>query len=194
MKEKDVSAEESLEIIQSMIALSREKLQQTGFHFILWGILVSVASILQYLCVSQNWSLFPHYWVWPVITIMGSITTFLYEYRRAKSGYTKTKFGRIYGFLWLGFAVTLITTIVLSVANDLQPVPFILSITGLAVFVSGIIYNFIPLILGAFVFWGAAVGCLFFTPLDQLLLNAGALVVGYIIPGILLGKKNVSAA
>jgi hypothetical protein len=194
MKEKDLSAEESFEIIQSMISLSREKLHQTGFHFILWGILVAMASIVQFLMIKQDWTLFPSFWVWPGISVIGGIIAFLYEYNRSKTGRSQSKFDRIYMFLWLGFGVTLVTTIVISVANNLPPVPFILSITGLAVFVSGIIYRFTPLILGSVIFWGAAVGSLFLSPLDQLLLNAGALILGYIIPGILVGKKYVSAA
>ena len=194
MKEKDVSAEESFEIIQNMISLSREKLHQTGFHFILWGILVAITSILQFLIIQQDWTLFPSYWVWPGMSLIGGIIAFTYEHNRSKKGRSQSKFDRIYMFLWLGFGVTLITTIVISVANHLSPVPFILSITGLAVFVSGIIYRFPPLIIGAIVFWAAAIGSLFLSPLDQLLLNAGALICGYIIPGILVGKKYVSTS
>lgn len=194
MKEKDISAEESFEIIQRMIALSRDKLSQTGFHFILWGILVAFASLLQYFMNTQNWFTFPSYWVWPVITLIGTPIAFIYEFRKGKSGRAKSKSDTIYVFLWLGFAVTLITTIIISVVSQVQPVPFVLSVTGLAVFVSGIIYRFTPLVLGALVFWIAAICCPLLNANDQLLLNSVALILGYIIPGILVGRKYVSKA
>lgn len=192
MNDKELSAEESLKVIQSMISLSREKIKQTGFHFILWGILVAIASLAQYCMVRFEWKAFPSYWVWPLMSIIGGVMAFTYEKRRSRSVRTTSRFDRVYIFLWLGFGITLITTIAISVANQLQPVPFILSITGLAVFISGVLFKFTPLILGAILFWLAAIVCLFLSPLNQLLLNAGVIALGYIIPGILLGKNYVS--
>lgn len=46
--EKELSADKSLEIIQSMIATAKNNLTDDGFHFLLWGVLVIAASLGQY--------------------------------------------------------------------------------------------------------------------------------------------------
>lgn len=194
MKEKEISTEESIEIINQMISLSREKLSQSGFHFILWGILVALASVFQYLINEYQIFELSSNGIWPIVPLIGVPTAFFYELRRNKKSVAQGKFDRLYNFVWLGFGITLILIITFSVASKTNPIPYILSITGLAVLISSIIYDFLPLKIGAVVFWLAALLTLFVSDNQQLLLNAAALVLGYIIPGILFSRKNVSAA
>ena len=47
-QEKSLSHTESLAIIQNMIATAKNNLTDNGFHFMLWGTLVILASISQY--------------------------------------------------------------------------------------------------------------------------------------------------
>jgi hypothetical protein len=63
-------------------------------------------------------------------------------------------------------------------------------ITGFAVFMSGVILKFKPLIYGSFVFWLGSFGY-YFMPSNslQLLIFAVSVSLGYIIPGILLRKQ-----
>jgi hypothetical protein len=61
---------------------------------------------------------------------------------------------------------------------------------GFAVFIAGVVLKFKPLILGAVVFWISSF--LYFYVGEssaQLLVFAGSVVLGYIIPGLMLRKE-----
>lgn len=188
MGKEELSHEESLTVIQNMIDMAKNKINETGFHFMLWGMLVILASLTQYLMITYD-RVEHSNWVWLIMSAIGVPIALIYEYKRKKVVQTTTKFDRIYGFLWLGFGITLAVTIFVSISFQVNPIAFILSLVGLATFVSGAIYRFKPLVAGAIIFWFAAILCTQFERLDQLLINAAAIFAGYIIPGILLWAK-----
>ena len=74
--EKQMTHEESLALIQSMIDTARNKVAEDGFQFLLWGVLVIIASLLNYMMVWQGyadkaglvWMLLPIVG-WPVLYI-----------------------------------------------------------------------------------------------------------------------------
>lgn len=188
-KDKELSEEESLKIIEGMIGLAKEKINNSGFHFILWGILVILASISQYVMIEQG-VVKNSFWGWIISVGIGVPIAIVYEMRRKNKTTTRTKFDHIYGYLWMGFGITLFVVIYVSVLNRISPTGPILALVGLATFLSGIIQKFTPLIIGAVLFWAAACICPELDMKNQLLLNAVTIFIGYIIPGILLSRKS----
>ena len=127
---------------------------------------------------------------WIVIPLVGVPIAFIYEFKRNRKGQTEGYVDFWYRFLWLGFGITLIIIIVISVIQHMSPIPFILAIVGFATFVSGSIYKFKPLIIGGIIFWISSLLCIVFPGPDQLLINAISTLAGYIVPGILLWNKS----
>jgi membrane-associated HD superfamily phosphohydrolase len=189
MQDKELTHEESIHVIQGMIGLARNKINDTGFHFMLWGILVMLASLIQYFMLNNGYTKESN-WIWVIMTVIGVPIGIVYEYRRGKKGRTQTKFDKIYGSLWLGFGITLIVSVFVSLSYGINPIASILSLIGLATFVSGAIYRFVPLIIGAIVFWSAAVISPQISFENQLLVYAFVIFLGYIVPGILLWQKS----
>jgi hypothetical protein len=195
--EKELSANQSMDIIKSMIATAKNNVSDDGFHFLLWGVLVIAASLGQYFLAINNVE--KNFLPWMVMPLVGAPVSFLYERRLNREKKVKTLFDEIVGRLWMGAGITMFAAIFISIQNHVSTVPFILCIIGLATFVSGSILKFKPLIAGGVVFWIAAFATTAVTPINQLLINAGATFLGYIIPGILLWKEykregNVQAA
>ncbi|MCK9422764.1 MAG: hypothetical protein M0Q38_09205 [Bacteroidales bacterium] len=188
MQKKELSHEESLQVIQEMIDMAKNKITETGFHFLLWGILIIATSLAQYMLITNGMT-HVSYWVWAIMPIIGAPVALIYEYRRGKKGKTRSKFDKMYGYLWMGFVITLIVSIFVSLSFGINPIAFILLLVGLATFVSGALYRFAPLIFGSFVFWITAAICPQTDVPNQLLINAFAIFIGYIIPGILLWKR-----
>ncbi|MFA5420201.1 MAG: hypothetical protein WC341_17240 [Bacteroidales bacterium] len=188
MKEKELSHQESFQVIQEMIEVAKNRMTDTGFHFLLWGALVIAASITQYFMISMGMAKDSDL-VWIIMPIIGVPAALIYEYRRKKTEKTHSKSDKMYGYLWLGFGITLFLSIYISVSFSINPIAFILLLVGFATFVSGAIYRFTPLIIGSFVFWLAAALCPHMESQNQLLINALAIFMGYIIPGILLWRK-----
>lgn len=189
MKEKQLTYEESIQVIQGMIDIAKNKITETGFHFLLWGFLVVSASLTQYFLIQNEFGDESNL-VWLIMPLIGVPLAIVYEYKRGQKEKTQSKFDKLYGFLWLGFAITLIIIIYISLANKINPIAFILVLVGLTTFVSGAIYNFTPLIIGSIVFWIGGAVCVFVAVPEQLLVNAAATFIGYVIPGLMLWKKS----
>ena len=81
MNDKKISAEESIEIIQGMIALARNKFDNSGFHFILWGGLVIITSLLLYFLNYSN-ETSTYHWLWALVPVLGFPIAYLYESRK----------------------------------------------------------------------------------------------------------------
>lgn len=192
MEKKELTHEESLQIIQNMIDKAKNKMSENGFHFILWGILVITASLTQYFLAQSGFGNESNI-VWIIMPLIGAPVGYLYELKRAKRGEVKGYDDKAYNWVWLGFGIALTISIFIAIKSGVGPIPAILTVVGLATFVSGALYRFNLLFMGGMVFWLAAVAATFVGGPEQLLINAGATFIGYIIPGIALWnnyKKN----
>lgn len=186
--EGSFSYEEGLKTIYSMIEATRGNIGGNYLYYLLWGYLVSIACILEFLFI-RVYPFKHHYLVWPIMMGAGVIaSTVMSLWQRRKQNH-KTIIGHMMTYLWGGWLVTLL--LLQLFANMLNEYNLILPLTmamyGLGVFVSGGIIKFRPLILGGILSWIAAMVS-FFQPHDiQLLITTGTLVVGYIVPGYILG-------
>lgn len=187
--EKNLSPQESLRVIRETIDLAKHSFRENGFHFLLWGWLVVVASAAHYYLAE-----FQHYarpeMAWMLMVVVGLPAALIYEWRRGKREKVDNLVRDWYGLIWLGFGISLIISIPMNVRSGLSPVPYILVLTGFATFMSGLLLRFKPLLLGAAVMWAGALWCLFLTPMQHLLVQAGSAVLGYLIPGYLLNVQS----
>lgn len=188
MDKENLTQEESMEVIRQMISMSRRKFGESGFHFLLWGVLVIAAALVQYFLIMQGFGPESN-WVWVAMPIIGVPVAVVYEMRRQRREQVKTKFDNIYAALWQGFGIALLLIIPVSLIMQVNPIPFLLILIGLATFVSGAIVRFVPLKVGAVVFWIAAVLSLQLKDADLLLAYSAAVFLGYVVPGLLLRKR-----
>jgi len=186
--EKALSPQESLRVIRNTIDLAKRSFRDNGFHFLLWGWLVVLASTVHwYLLVNR---LHPNPEIaWAVMVVIGMPAAFIREWLRKKETQTPNLFHRMYGIIWVGYGISMALTIPLAASNGHSPVPFILVLTGFATFMSGIILSFKPLIFGAATIWAGALWCLFLSSDQHLLVQAASAVFGYLLPGYLLNHQ-----
>lgn len=186
--EKELTHEESIRIIQRMIHTAKSRISENGFHFLLWGVLVIAASLSQYVWLKLGGKNETNL-VWMLMPLIGVPSAMLYEWKNKKHEKVRSHVDSFYGFIWLGFGIALALVIFTSVNIHSQTLPYILILTGLATFVSGCLFRFKPLIAGGIVFWIACIISLFLSSYNQLLLNAVATFLGYIVPGVLLWQN-----
>jgi hypothetical protein len=190
--EENFSAQESLLLIQSMIAKAKDNLGKNNFYFLLWGWVTFLTIIAQFLLkVVIKWD--HHYFVWLVV-IPTMIVTIIYSSQKAKKTRVRTYIGESMSNLWMGIGISFF---VLSfiISNSQQgwffSYPFFILFYGLGTFVSGRILKFSPLVIGGIINWVLAIVCVYVDFDYQLLIAAAAILTSYIIPGHLLGiKKN----
>jgi hypothetical protein len=187
MEEKEISEQESLQIIQQMIGEAKKEQKDNGGGWILWGWLLFAASISSYFNIEQKW--FSEYFFWNafgIVTVVimsyGAIKKLFFD----KTNKIKTYTGEVFSKLNIGFFISLIFIIV-AINKGVSPVKgfaLLINLYGFWILIYGSVTNFLPSIIGAFVTWAIGFSCLFaFDFREVMLLHAAAVLCGYIIPG-----------
>ena len=183
--------EASLKVIYEMIESAKSKIGRNYFYYLFWGYLVALTSLTELFLITVIKYAY-HFLVWPVLMPAGCIITFIFHWRQNKLATSKTYIGKTMGYLWTGWLISV--TILLLFANLKQDytaiIPLILAMYGMAIFVSGGIVGFRPLIWGGIIGWMASATAFFMPYTVQLLIMTGTVIISYIIPGHLLKRRS----
>ena len=184
---ENLSPQESLSLIQAMIARAKGNVQKVSFYFLLWGWVVVVANLGMFI-LEQSGYRHP-YLVW-LITIPAWVLSFIKTYSNRKQRGAVSHFDTITLSLWTCFGIVVITLVLFGFQINYQLNPLILLLTAIPTFVSGIILKFKPLVIGGILFWFFG-SVSFLVPVSyQPLIGAIAIVLGYLVPGYLLKRKK----
>jgi len=189
--EENFSPQESLQLIQLMIARAKSNLSDNRFYFLLWGWVTFLTIIAQFLLkVVFQWE--RHYLVW-LIVIPTIIVTIIYSAKRTKGFGARTYIGESMSNLWTGIGISFfVLSYIISNSQQgwLFAYPFFILFYGLGTFVSGRILKFTPLVIGGMFNWVLAILCVYVAFDYQLLIAAAAILTSYIIPGHLLARNK----
>ncbi|MBX2932066.1 MAG: hypothetical protein KF781_08985 [Chitinophagaceae bacterium] len=187
--EKEISAQQSLEIIEGMINKAKNKFSDNSFLYLLWGWVIFICSVGHFIMI--KFSLFnnPEY-IWAA-TWVAVIYQIIYLVKQGKKETVKTYTDEVINYLWVSFGISMfIITVILGRGNTwITLYPIILMMYGTPTFLSGVIMRFTPLKVGGICCWCLAIAATFTPSLYVLLLLALAVVTAWIIPGYLLKVK-----
>lgn len=185
--EKELTQEESLRIIHEMISAAKNDVKADAFIFLLWGWLVFVASIAQFILINMDieWNSYP----WMLMPL-GGIITVIYSIRQGKKEKIKTNVTESLKYTWIAFTVALLIIMFFNSMTFLQVLPCIMVLYGMGLFLSGAALQFKPLMFGGIFCWACAIAGFEVQNMYQLLILAVAVFGGYIVPGYLLQMNN----
>jgi hypothetical protein len=188
MQQEDFSPQDSLRLIQSMIAKTKEGISDRSFYFLMWGWLTVIACLLQYyLLVVIKYE--RHYLAW-LILLIGVIISIIYGIQQKKKERIKTYLNESMAALWMGIGISFMPlSIVLAKIGWQYAFPFYILLYGIGTFCSGGIIKFKPLQWGGIACFGLAIAAAYASYQAQILLTAAAIIVSYLIPGYLLKYK-----
>lgn len=195
MEQENFSYEDSLRVITQTIAQVKERVLNDGFEYMLWGLLVSAAALIQYTLLKLH---MPYHWLsWMVLMPLGGIITA--ERRRR----CRTKYGvkivsmEIFLSVLMAFLISLLIIVFsFSALGYKNGLGVIMMLYGLWMFISGRIFKFRPFVFGAILNWiGSLLAFHVFDYGNTLLTVAAVTLFGYFLPGYLLHlevkqKKN----
>jgi len=188
-KEPEFSPEESLKIIATMINKSKGSVADNSFYFLLWGWLVLVCCIGQY--VLKVFLHYPnHSIVWLSMPFAG-IVSWIYGSRQAKQLQIKSFVTDAIQIIWMSLGITMFVLILIILASETwsNSLTYFILIYAIGTFVTGKFLQFKPLIIGGLINFAIAAISVRFSANNQLLLCALAILTSYIIPGHLLRAK-----
>ncbi len=192
MQAENFSPQESLQLIQSMIAKTRKDMGDNSSHFLLWGWITFAACTGQFI-LKNVLHYEKHYLVW-LLVIPGVIFSAYLGIKENKKREAKTYIGESMKYLWMGMGISyfVLSMILSKMGWNTNIFPFFILLYGLGTFISGMLLQFRPLILGGLCAWVLAIVSAYFDYDYQMLFGAGAILVSYIIPAYLLRMKNNS--
>lgn len=189
--EKELSPQESLELIRSMINKTKDSVAVDSFYFLLWGWLVFVCCITSY--VLKVYLHNPHhyfvFWAMP----LGGVISAIYGSRQSRVQRVKSFVDEALGFLWMAVGVSFFVLVVinmLSISAWQTAFTYYILLYAIGTFVSGSLLRFKPLIIGGIINFVLAAVSAKFGYDNQLLIGSLAILISYIIPGHLLRIRH----
>jgi uncharacterized membrane protein len=188
-EEVSMTETESIQLISSMISKAKNRFNETGFLYLLWGWVVLICCTTQFIA-AYFFKYENAYYIWFVTWIVVVYQVFFLRKKR-KSQTVKTYTDGINQFVWVAFFICgMLLVFILIQFKAYEAInPAILVMYGMPTFLSGIILRFKPLLIGGIFCWLFAAISPFIDFEFQLLLIAGSIIAGWIIPGYLLKRK-----
>ena len=190
--DKNFSNDESLQLIKTMVDISRQNLRNGGIYYILYGSLFFVASLVQYILFSAYKSE-RHWMTWIVAGILAGFIAVFLKRKNSRAGSVITYLTRLNRYLWIAFIVGIVFIAFLGFQQFIsytQINPLIIMLYGFAVFITGGMLKFRVLIIGAVAAWIIAVISAFQEYNIQMLLVSLTILVSYLIPGLILNYSK----
>lgn len=189
MEDKELSPQESLNLIQAMISKARKRYSDNGYYFLLWGWITAIASLFHFFTATYTDFEYP-FAGWS-LTFVGAVLSVIKSNKQKRKAQVTDYTDKLYGWLWLSLGLAMFTIIFNGDRLGWNTVPFILLLAGVGTNVSGAMMGFRPLQFGAIVFWLLSFVAFRVEENYQMLLMATGVAFGYLLPGYLL-KKNYS--
>jgi hypothetical protein len=187
-EKENLSAQQSLDIITSMIRQVKGNMSYNSFYFLLWGWTITIANLgvfimIRYTTVKEPNIIFS-------ITILSAIISVIHGARQSKRAQTTTLLDSVNMWLWIGYGILCFTFVAFGSKTNWQINPIVITMASVPTFVTGILLRFRPLMFGGVALWIFGI-VLFMLPGDlQFLVSAVAIAIGYLIPGYLLKKSD----
>ncbi|MGG9960163.1 hypothetical protein [Ferruginibacter sp. SUN106] len=190
MEEENFSPQDSLQLIQSMIAKTRRDMGDNSSHFLLWGWVTFAACTGQFI-LKNVLDYEKHYLVWLLI-IPAIIFSAYLGIKERKKREAQTYIGESMKYLWMGMGISyfVLSMILSKMGWNTNIFPFFILLYGLGTFISGKLLQFKPLVVGGISAWILAICSTYFNYDYQMLFGAAAILFSYIIPAYLMRQKN----
>ncbi len=188
MEDRELTNKESLGLIMKMINQATVNVQESSFHLLLWGWIISISSFAHYY-MAMHTSVSQPEFAW-FLTIPGVFASGIYGFIHGRKSDISTYADWIYFMTWVSFLVSIVLVQIFFYQYGSIVGTLILIFTGNAVFISGHILKFKPLIYGGIMFWFASIVGFILNDETILLITGISVIFGYLIPGYMLKRKS----
>lgn len=192
MKEEQLSPEQSLQLIQSMINKTKQDMSDDTIYFLLWGWITFICCTGQF--ILKNMMHYErHYQVWWLV-LVGIALSAWQGRKEGRSKKAQTYVGESMKYLWIGMGICffVLSMILTRLGWGSTVFPFFIMLYGLGTFISGNFLRFRPLVAGGIIAWALAIGSVYVSYDYQMLFGAAAILISYIIPAYMLRSRNKS--
>jgi hypothetical protein len=183
---------EDISFIKRILEENRYNLEERGFYYTFWGVIVLIGTGIAYALTAANLhgAIGP---AWMIICLAGAGFTVFRERGRVGQQKVKTFAGRMQAGLWSGFLISILVFVgLLFIAGAVRTgllIAVISILLGMTYWINGLLVGLRWIQLLAFVWWAGAFAVMAvpetYAPAAMALLVAGL----NIVPGIILQKR-----
>ncbi len=184
----NLSPQQSLDVITSMISQAKGNMQKNSFFFLLWGWTIAIANLGVYTLI--KFTDYPNPFLFWGIAIPSAVISAVYGSRLEKNSGAITHLDMITKWIWMGFGITTFIIVFFGKQINWQINPVILTMAAVPTFVSGVILRFNPLRYGGIAFWLTGILTFLVRNENQLLIAAVGIILGYLVPGYALKNRK----
>lgn len=182
--------ESEISFIKKVIEDSRRATFDNGKYYILWGIIIGIASILTYFGSVKNLPENFINWVWMNCIIIGWAFTIIWGIKDRKKIKHITFAGKMISHTWIGAGITMAVIAFVGITTKVIPYdaicPIIAAVLGGANYISSRIQRSGFILAVAFGWWAGATLLFFMTGINVILVFGILLSLFSVIPGIIL--------
>ncbi len=193
MYKNDLTPEDSFIIIDKAISNLKTNYKESSQIFLLWGWILTLASFAQFIIVKilQGKEAYEQIGLfsignWVVLILVGFIIQFFIVRKINKE---KKVYSYLEGYLkslWMVAVVSFFVASIICIKLEIEPLPIILLIAGIATTTTGLLIRFRPLAIGGITFFIFSIATTFVSSEYLNLLAGAAMICGLLIPGYLL--------
>ena len=213
MQEKNLSQEESLKLITTMIAKGRGSYNERGWSPIMWGAVVSIASLVTYCKLEFNLKLPFDIWLLVLAAIIPQVIFSIKEKKQRKvSSFEDDAINAawlIYGLTIFGLTAyqiiatnaaqnegwSLVNSNNATFYKSPSPVSFYslyILVYAFPTMITGLVKKFKPMIIGGIICYAMFIVSCYTTNKYDFLVGAVAAIFAWFIPGVILHKKYIA--
>lgn len=190
MEKTTFDEKQSMDVIRQMISNAQYNISESAVYFIVWGTLITVAAIAQYVLIITS-TYFNYLYMWGFAIGLGIAFTIYKSISGSENKQRKTFADQAISGLWTGSSGMFILITLIGVTHNwLLVYPVFMAVYGWGCFASGYILKFKPLILGGIAAFLCAFAAVFVQNEAILLILAASLISSFIIPGVMLKKST----
>jgi hypothetical protein len=185
--------ESEILFIRKIMEDSRKASIDNGKYYILWGIVIGIASIGNYLGVTHNATSNFINWIWLNCILLGWGFSIYFGWKDSKKEKNVTFARRMLTHTWLGAGITMCVLVFFGLTTRSIPYdaicPIIAAVLGGANYISSMIHRS-KFLLGIAIGWWAGSAIMFLmTGIDILLVYGVLLILFSVVPGLILYYK-----
>jgi hypothetical protein len=186
-EEKSLTEQESLALITSMINKAKCDYEDTGVSALMWGTIVIFCSLATFTGYYQDWPWVGYIWFLTLIAIIPQIIIAVRESKRKRvRSYNDSAVSGI----WISFGIAIgLFSFFVSYFQIQHAECAYMIFYGIPTFSTGLANQFRPMIYGGIGCWVFALISMHVPFPFTMLLTAGAAIVAWFIPGLILRKR-----
>jgi hypothetical protein len=185
---------DDLGTIRAFLEEGQKHLDESGFHFILWGTLIPVATVVSYVLeasLPQGNAFLSLYW--PLVAGIGAIVSVIAGILTGQKRRVRNFASKVNAFFWQGFLVAAVVLSVIDLTQRPGSIPLYLShlsiLLGLAYWIHGSMLGLPWFRRFALAWWLASPALAFLDWSIAAWVMAGTTFVSSFIPGIILRRS-----